>query len=136
MATSTMTAPAIKPRKRGRPFLESLALPSWVTVIVFLGSTVAYLLYHVPFWGVVAGHFGAFSLVTFLTFGLDKWLARREKRRVSEFNLLLLAALGGAVGGLAGMALWRHKGQRKKFRLLLPTFLFLHAAVMLLVLVK
>jgi len=49
------------------------------------------------------------GLITFLTYGYDKLRAVRHGRRVPETALLLLAVLGGAVGGWAGMLVWRHK---------------------------
>jgi uncharacterized membrane protein YsdA (DUF1294 family) len=51
----------------------------------------------------------------FLTFGYDKWRAKNNKRRVSEFNLLLLAGIGGTIGGFLGMQLFRHKTNKTSF---------------------
>jgi uncharacterized membrane protein YsdA (DUF1294 family) len=53
--------------------------------------------------------FAAFTVVTFLAFGYDKWRAHRAGRRVPEMSLVLLGALGGWVGGLIGMQVFRHK---------------------------
>ncbi len=61
--------------------------------------------------------FATFSLVTFLAFGFDKWRAGRSGRRVSEFALVMLAALGGWLGGLIGMNLFRHKTAKWTFKL-------------------
>lgn len=60
--------------------------------------------------------FAAFGLVTFLAFGFDKWRAGRSGRRVSEFALVMLAALGGWLGGLIGMNLFRHKTAKWTFK--------------------
>lgn len=43
--------------------------------------------------------------------------------------LLLLAALGGSIGALLGMHLFRHKTQHKKFRYGVPLILLAQAAV-------
>ena len=58
----------------------------------------------------------AFSAVTFLAFALDKWRAGRSGRRVSEKILVLLGALGGWPGGLAGMIVFRHKTAKGTFK--------------------
>jgi len=55
------------------------------------------------------------GLITFLTYGYDKLRAVRHGRRVPETALLLLAVLGGAVGGWAGMLVWRHKTNHASF---------------------
>ena len=49
------------------------------------------------------------SVVSFAAMGLDKLYAKRGERRIPERRLFLFAALGGAVGGLLGMYLFRHK---------------------------
>ena len=59
---------------------------------------------------------GATSLLAFLVFGVDKFLSRQaSRRRVSEFQLLLLAALGGWPGGLLAMLVFRHKTAKPSF---------------------
>ena len=49
------------------------------------------------------------NIITFLVFGYDKWQAKNNKKRVSEFHLLLLTAIGGTIGGLLGMNFFKHK---------------------------
>ena len=59
----------------------------------------------------------------FLLMLVDKWKARKNRWRVRESTLLLIAALGGSVGSLAGMYLFRHKTQHLKFTLGIPLIL-------------
>lgn len=59
----------------------------------------------------------------FLLMLLDKWKAKKNRLRVRESTLLLVAALGGSVGSLAGMYLFRHKTQHLKFILGIPLIL-------------
>jgi uncharacterized membrane protein YsdA (DUF1294 family) len=61
--------------------------------------------------------FTVLNAVTFIAFGLDKWRASAGKRRVSEFSLALLGALGGWTGGLLGMNVFRHKTAKLTFKL-------------------
>ncbi len=47
--------------------------------------------------------------------GYDKLCARLDKRRIKESSLLMLSLLGGGLGGLAGMLLFRHKIRKHYF---------------------
>ncbi len=60
------------------------------------------------------------SVFLFAMMGLDKGKARRGKWRVSEKTLFVFALLGGALGGTAGMFLFRHKTKHRTFRLGFP----------------
>ena len=62
------------------------------------------------------------NLALFLVMGADKRAAKRRSRRVPENSLLALAVLGGSVGGILGMLIFRHKTQKLKFRILVPLF--------------
>lgn len=53
--------------------------------------------------------------VAFAAYGWDKRAASKQARRMPEAVLLGLAALGGTVGTLAGMAHFRHKTRKKGF---------------------
>lgn len=55
------------------------------------------------------------NIITFLVFGYDKWLAKNNKRRISEFNLLLLTGIGGTIGGIVSMYLFKHKTNKFSF---------------------
>ena len=55
------------------------------------------------------------GLITFLTYGYDKLQAIRGGRSVPESALRLLWVIGGALGGWAGMLIWRHKTNHASF---------------------
>ena len=55
------------------------------------------------------------SIILFLVMGRDKALSKTRRRRVPEATLFLLAVLGGALGGVLGMQIFRHKTQHMKF---------------------
>jgi uncharacterized membrane protein YsdA (DUF1294 family) len=63
----------------------------------------------------VLGWFGLTSLLAFLLFGCDKFQAGRSGRRVPERHLVLLGAIGGWLGGLLGMLVFRHKTAKGRF---------------------
>jgi uncharacterized membrane protein YsdA (DUF1294 family) len=58
----------------------------------------------------------AVNAVAFLAFAIDKLFAEQHRRRIPERTLLMLAAIGGASGGLAGQQLLRHKTRKEGFR--------------------
>ena len=66
------------------------------------------------------------NAITFLVYGVDKWNAKKGKRRVSERTLLMLAAAYGSAGAYIGMWFFRHKIRKPKFYLGVPALLFLH----------
>ena len=68
------------------------------------------------------------SASTFSVYGWDKLCAKRGVWRVPEKILLLLAFLGGSLGAIAAMALFRHKTQHLKFRYGVPLILVLQVA--------
>ena len=65
------------------------------------------------------------NLLTLAMFGLDKHRARVHRERLPEALLLGLAAIGGSVGALAGMLLFRHKTRKRRFRTGVPLILAL-----------
>ncbi len=69
------------------------------------------------------------NLVTLIAYGADKLAAIRGARRAREDRLLLLAAVGGSVGALIGMLLFRHKIRKPKFFLGVPVILGLQLAL-------
>ena len=58
-------------------------------------------------------------------YGWDKFCAKQSWQRIPEKILLLLAILGGSIGALAAMALFRHKTLHLKFKYGVPLILIL-----------
>ena len=71
----------------------------------------------------------AINVVAFLAFGIDKYKAKHDKWRIPESTLLSMAVLGGSIGALAGMKVWRHKTLHDKFRIGIPVIIALQIAV-------
>ena len=71
------------------------------------------------------------SVVLFVVMGSDKGRAKAGARRVPEKTLFLLAAIGGAIGGVLGMRVFRHKTKHWYFRLGFPALLVLQLVVVL-----
>lgn len=57
---------------------------------------------------------------------LDKIFAIKKKRRIPESTLLLCALIGGSLGALSGMVLFRHKTKHRRFAIGLPLMLLAH----------
>ena len=71
----------------------------------------------------------AVNLVSFSLYGLDKLKAKKGLWRIRESTLLLVALLGGSLGALLGMEVFRHKTKHWQFKVLVPVFLVLHLAL-------
>ena len=55
----------------------------------------------------------------------DKRKARKKKWRIPESTLMLVALIGGSIGCLSGMYLFRHKTRHPKFTVGVPLILAL-----------
>ena len=83
-----------------------------------------YYSFPVVFWYVVI-----VNLVTFFIYGLDKAKSAMGSWRVSEKTLLTLALIGGSVGGIAGIKLFRHKTKKASFLLSFVVILVLQVGL-------
>ncbi len=72
----------------------------------------------------------AASLISFGLMGVDKRRARRGDWRISEKTLFLPAVLGGALGGVLGMRVFRHKTKHWYFKYGMPLLLILQLGLM------
>ncbi len=72
----------------------------------------------------------------FLVMLIDKQKARRKAWRIPEATLLSIAALGGSIGAICGMYLFRHKIKHPKFFIGLPLILILQIGTILLIAAK
>ena len=55
--------------------------------------------------------------------GVDKLKAKRRKWRIPEATLFLVAVIGGSIGSIAGMYIFRHKTQHMYFVIGMPIIL-------------
>lgn len=72
------------------------------------------------------------SLVLLILMGMDKSKAKNNEWRISEKTLFTLAIVGGAVGGVLGMYLFRHKTRHNSFAFGFP----LLAAIQIFIVVR
>lgn len=71
------------------------------------------------------------NMVTFCIYGVDKRRAKRNRNRISEGTLVLLAILGGTVGAYLGMTVFHHKTNKKRFRIGIPLVFVVQAALVI-----
>ena len=71
----------------------------------------------------------AINIVSFFLYGIDKYKAKKNKWRISEATLLMIAIIGGSIGALVGMRLWHHKTMHKKFKYGIPLIIIMQIAL-------
>ncbi len=66
------------------------------------------------------------NALSLLLMRLDKQKARKNRWRIPEAVLLGVSAIGGSLGGLLGMLIFRHKTKHCRFVFGIPLMLCLH----------
>lgn len=65
------------------------------------------------------------NILGFLLMYIDKQRAIKNKWRISEANLLSIAIIGASIGMYIGMNKFRHKTKHNKFKIGIPTIIFI-----------
>ena len=68
-------------------------------------------------------------IISFCQFGIDKRKARRGAWRIPEKTLLITAAIGGSLGALLGMQVFRHKTQHAQFKYGIPAIIVMQVLI-------
>lgn len=63
------------------------------------------------------------NLIGFFTMLIDKYKAKKGFWRTPEKTIFIITLLGGGIGTITGMYLFRHKTKKLKFTIGLPTIL-------------
>lgn len=63
------------------------------------------------------------NFIGFVTMWIDKYKAKKGFWRTPEKTIFLITLLGGGIGTISGMYLFRHKTKKLKFTIGLPTIL-------------
>ena len=82
-----------------------------------------------PLYWALLGYLASVNLLAFTVYGADKRRAKKDKRRVPEKTLFLLAIIGGSVGAWAGMYTFRHKTRHWYFVWGIPAILVIQIAL-------
>ncbi len=70
------------------------------------------------------------NVITFLIYAVDKFLAIKQMRRISEKTLFLLALCFGSIGAVCAMFLTRHKIKKPRFYLVIVAIILLQAVTL------
>ena len=73
------------------------------------------------------------NLGGFIAFGIDKKRSIRSKWRIPEATLLTIALLGGSIGCLLGMKVFRHKTLKLLFSIGIPVMLALQIILIIVI---
>lgn len=97
----------------GRPYIFYGLLSCGITCFA------AYLLWAYANTSLALSGLLAINVAAFVCMGLDKSLARSNSMRISETILYLVALLGGSMGILVGIYLFKHKTRKAAFQFVL-----------------
>ena len=65
------------------------------------------------------------NVIGFLAMFVDKSKAKRGSWRIPEKTLITIALIGGSIGGIIGMYVFRHKTQKPRFAIGFPVIFVL-----------
>ena len=77
----------------------------------------------------ILGYFAVMNLLGFALMGIDKRKAVRHAFRIPEATLFSVAIVGGSIGSIIGMFLFRHKTKHWYFKFGMPIILVIQIAV-------
>ena len=72
------------------------------------------------------------NCISFIDMGVDKHKARKRAWRIPESTLFVLALIGGSLGSILGMHLFRHKTRHWYFLYGMPAILIIQILLVLL----
>lgn len=84
----------------------------------------------------IIGYLICMNLAGLSSMGIDKRRAIRHQWRISEATLFLIALLGGSLGSIIGMQLFRHKTRHWYFVWGMPVIFFAELALVFLLVLK
>lgn len=79
-------------------------------------------------------YFVIINIVGFAVMGIDKRKAVKRTFRIPEATLFIIALIGGSIGSIAGMQVFRHKTRHWYFVFGMPAILVIQIALLVLLL--
>ncbi|RSL32987.1 DUF1294 domain-containing protein [Salibacterium salarium] len=84
----------------------------------------------------IIGYAAIINVISWLSMGIDKRKARKQKHRISEKRLWVITLIGGSAGTLLSMYMFRHKTKHIQFVAGVPVLLAVHLTLVITVLVR
>lgn len=76
------------------------------------------------------------NLIGFLAMGFDKFKAKKNFWRTKEKTLFMIAAIGGSIGSIIGMYVFRHKTKHSSFVFGMPVILAVQLGIVVYLIFK
>lgn len=78
----------------------------------------------------------AINIIGFFMMGIDKWKAKNNRWRIPENTLFMATVLGGGIGTIAGIYVFRHKTKKPIFTIGMPAILLLEIILIVYLIIK
>lgn len=66
------------------------------------------------------------NITAFFIYALDKFKAKKKSWRIPEIQLISIGLIGGAVGSIIGMVVFKHKLSKKRFSIGIPLIILIN----------
>lgn len=76
------------------------------------------------------------NVIAFLLMGFDKRRARKQLWRIPEKTLFGSAIIGGSIGAICGMQVFRHKTKHLSFQIGMPAILMIQIVLAVFLFIK
>lgn len=125
---------AEKENMMSRVFVSCILVIQIIVFLVIKGHLADNITF--AFWDFFKGHklvsayLVIINFVTFVAFAIDKIAAMKHKSRIRIVTLIGLSFIGGAIGGLIGMYLFRHKIRKDYFTVGIPLIIFMQIVIL------
>ncbi len=80
---------------------------------------------------IILGYLLVVNVVGFVLMFVDKKRAQNNQWRIKEATLFLTAAIGGSIGSMLGMKVFRHKTKHLSFLIGMPAIFIIQVALVI-----
>lgn len=80
---------------------------------------------------IIIGYLFVVNVIGFVLMFVDKKRAQNNQWRIKEATLFLTAAIGGSIGAMLGMKVFRHKTKHLSFLIGMPAIFIIQVALVI-----